>query len=358
MTLTKMNKMNLKCLYFILFSVIMVQKTECTFIEWGTYFLNVPFLSFSVSSWFRNESTNIEKYGLSNMRYTGNIFRPFSEANSYLLQCTIGCSHNQCTFCGMYKNQKFQIRPLDELKTDIKMAKAHYGDLEKVFLCDGDAIVIPTDMLLELLHELYQTFPSLRHVGVYVGPTSTLNKSLSELSALRAAGLTKAYLGVETGDDDILKSIKKGVGFAQMRDAGLHLIHSGINLSAMVLLGIAGPGEASEKHALATARICNEMKPHYLAALTVTPVPGTVLFHQIEKGSFQLLNPFETLQEMKWIFENITVDPLKFVGTHASNYLPIKGTLQKDKQQMIHMIDDILSNEKHTALRSENMRGL
>jgi len=292
------------------------------------------------------------------MRYTGNIFRPFSEANSYLLQCTIGCSHNHCTFCGMYKNQPFKIRPLDELKTDIQMAKEHYGDLEKVFLCDGDAIVIPTDMLLEIIQELYQTFPSLRHVGVYVGPTSTLEKSLSELSALRAAGLTKAYLGVETGDDALLKSIKKGVDATQMRDAGLHLIQAGINLSAMVLLGIAGPGPASEKHALATAQICNEMKPHYLAALTVTPVPGTVLFHQVEKGNFQLLDPFETLQEMKWMFENITVDPLKFVGTHASNYLPIKGTLQKDKQQMIQMIDEILSNEKLTALRPEHMRGL
>jgi len=292
------------------------------------------------------------------MRYTGNIFRPFSEANSYLLQCTIGCSHNQCTFCGMYKDQPFRIRPLEELKKDIQMAKEHYGDLEKVFLCDGDAIVISTEILLELLHELYQTFPSLRHVGVYVGPTSTLKKSLSELSALRAAGLTKAYLGVETGDDDILTSVKKGVDANQMRDAGLHLIQSGINLSAMVLLGIAGPGPASKKHALATANICNEMKPHYLAALTVTPVPGTVLYHQLQKGEFQLLDPLETLQEMKWIFENITIDPLKFVGTHASNYLPIKGTLQKDKQQMIEMIDDILSNETRSALKPEHMRGL
>jgi len=292
------------------------------------------------------------------MRYTGNIFRPFSEANSYLLQCTIGCSHNQCTFCGMYKDQKFRIRPLKELKTDIQMAKDHYGDLEKVFLCDGDAIVIPTDMLLELLHELYKTFPSLRHVGLYVGPTSTLEKSISELAALRAAGLTKAYLGVETGDDDILKAIKKGVDAKQMKDAGLHLVQAGINLSAMVLLGIAGPGPASEKHALATAQICNEMKPHYLAALTVTPVPGTVLYHQIQKGDFQLIDPFETLQEMKSIFENITIDPLKFVGTHASNYLPIKGTLQKDKHQMIQMIDDILTNEKRSALKPEHLRGL
>jgi len=292
------------------------------------------------------------------LRYTGNIFRPFSEANSYLLQCTIGCSHNQCTFCGMYRGQKFEIRSLKELKIDIQMAKDHYGDLEKVFLCDGDAIVIPTDMLLEILHDLYQTFPSLRHVGLYVGPTSTLQKSLSELCALRAAGLTKAYLGVETGDDELLKTVKKGVDASQMRDAGQRLIQAGINLSAMVLLGLAGPGDLSEKHALATANICNEIKPHYLAALTVTPVPGTVLYHQVQHGKFQLLNAFETLKEMKCIFENITIDPLKFVGTHASNYLPIKGTLQKDKQQMIQLINDILTHEDSSALRPEHLRGL
>ena len=134
------------------------------------------------------------------MRYEGNMFRPFSEANSYLLQCTVGCSHNQCTFCGMYKDKKYRERSLKEIMEDIAMAKDHYNDLEKVFLCDGDAIALETDMLLTILKKLYQTFPSLRHVGSYVGPQSTLSKSMEELKALRSAGLTKAYIGVETGD--------------------------------------------------------------------------------------------------------------------------------------------------------------
>ena len=292
------------------------------------------------------------------MRYEGNIFRPFSEANSYLLQCTVGCSHNQCTFCGMYKDKKYRVRQITEIMEDIKMARDHYGDLEKVFLCDGDAIALETDMLLTILKKLYQTFPSLRHVGSYVGPQSTLSKSMAELKKLRATGLTKAYIGVETGDDELLKKVKKGVGYDQMLEAGRNLVAANINLSAMVLLGLAGKGEASRRHALATAKICNEMKPQYLAALTVTPVPGTVLYRQVQAGDFELLDPFETLEEMKQIFENITADKMKFVGTHSSNYLSITGTLQRDKERMIKAVDDVLNSRDESLIRPDHMRGL
>jgi len=258
----------------------------------------------------------------------------------------------------MYKDKKYRIRSLEEIKTDIAMAKNYYNDLEKVFLCDGDAIAIETDILLEILDELYRTFPSLRHVGSYVGPRSTLNKSMSELTALRAAGLTKAYLGVETGDDRLLKEVKKGVSYEEMLQAGQNLINAGINLSSMVLLGLAGPGERSREHALATAKITNEMKPQYLAALTVTPVPNTVLHRKVLTGEFKILDAFETLEEMKWMFENITIDGLKFVGSHASNYLPISGTLQKDRQKMLDMVNKVLESQDNRYLRSENMRGL
>jgi radical SAM superfamily enzyme YgiQ (UPF0313 family) len=292
------------------------------------------------------------------LRYEGNIFRPFSEANSYLLQCTIGCSHNQCTFCGMYKDKKYRVRTQDEILEDIGMARNQYSDLEKVFLCDGDAIAIDTEVLLEIIRTLYRTFPSLRHVGSYVGPQSTLAKSGEELRALRKAGLTKAYLGVETGDNELLDKIKKGVNSEMMLRAGRSLVEADINLSVMVLLGLAGSGEASFRHAQATAMICNEMKPQYLATLTVTSVPGTVLYRQIQKGEFELLDPMETLQEMKLMLENITVDNLKFVGTHASNYLPITGTLPKDKQKMIAAIDAVLRNRDSRLIRPEGMRGL
>jgi len=258
----------------------------------------------------------------------------------------------------MYKDKKYRIRSLEEIKTDIAMAKNYYNDLEKVFLCDGDAIAIQTDMLLEILDELYRVFPSLRHVGSYVGPRSTLSKSMSELTALRAAGLTKAYLGVETGDDRLLKEVKKGVSYQEMLQAGQNLVNAGINLSAMVLLGLAGSGEPSREHALTTAKIINEMKPQYLAALTVTPVPNTVLHRQVLAGEFKILDAFATLEEMKGIFENITIDGLKFVGSHASNYLPISGTLQKDRQQMLDMVNKVLESQDKRYLRNENMRGL
>lgn len=292
------------------------------------------------------------------MRYEGNIFRPFSEAKSYLLQVTIGCSHNRCSFCGMYKDKKYRVRSLEEIKTDIKMAKNYYGDLEKVFLCDGDAIAVDTEILLEILATLYGTFPSLRHVGSYVGPVSTLQKSLSELGALRAAGLTKAYLGVETGDDRLLNEVHKGAGYAEMLQAGQNLVSAGINLSSMVLLGLAGRGPRSREHALATAQITNEMKPQYLAALTVTPVPGTGFYRQIQSGELELLDPFETLEEMKLMFENITVDNLKFVGTHASNYLPITGTLLQDRDKMLATVNGVLEKRDKRYLRSEASRGL
>lgn len=292
------------------------------------------------------------------MRYEGNIFRPFSEANSYLLQCTIGCSHNACTFCGMYKDKKYRVRSLAEIKADIQMAREHYGDVEKVFLCDGDAIAIKTDMLIDILGDLRKNFPSLRHVGAYVGPTSTLQKSVPELKELRSAGLTKAYLGVETGDEMLLKEVNKGATYKEMLTAGKNLIAAGINLSSMILLGLAGKGRRSEEHAHATARITNEMKPHYLAALTVTPVPGTVLYNKVQKGEFHLLDPFETLEEMKILFEDLNVDNMKFVGIHASNYLPINGTLLKDKEKMLDTINSILTNKDESSIRPEHMRGL
>ncbi|MDA8139164.1 MAG: radical SAM protein [Desulfobacteraceae bacterium] len=292
------------------------------------------------------------------MRYEGTIIRPFSEADSYLLQCTLGCSHNQCTFCGTYKDKPFRVRPLADIKTDIQMAKEHLGDARKVFLCDGDAIALSTEMLLEILKELYTAFASLRHVGTYVGPKSTLGKSMAELKSLRAAGLSKVYLGVETGDDRLLKEVNKGVSAQQMLQAGRNLVGADFNLSAMVLLGLAGRGQRSHDHAVATAEMINAMQPRYLAAMTVIPVAGTPLYQQVRAGQFELLDPFETLVEMRTLFDHITMDKLKFVGVHASNYLPINGTLQQDKARMLAMVDEVLKRQDASHLRSERQRGL
>lgn len=292
------------------------------------------------------------------MRYEEPIYRPFSESDSYLLQCTIGCSHNKCSFCGMYKNKKYRVRSLKEIKEDIDIASKELFHTKKVFLCDGDAIAIETETLLEILESLYKVFPKLRHVGTYAGPASTLAKSDSELEKLRKAGLTKTYLGVESGDDEVLKSIKKGVDANQILEAGQKLVNADLNLSSMVLLGIAQTGEKAVRHALKTAEITNLMKPRYLAAMTFTPVPNTKLFKKYQSGDFYLPDPFETIHEMKLILQNITIDNLRFVGSHASNYLPVSGKLQRDRNKMLKIVDEILNSKDLNAIKSESLRGI
>lgn len=292
------------------------------------------------------------------MRYEGNIFRPPSEAYSYLLQCTIGCSHNRCTFCAMYKDKKYRIRDMEEIKTDIRMAKLYYGDLEKVFLCDGDALAMPTEDLIEIITTLYRTFPSLRHVGTYAGPDSILEKTIDELIALRKAGLTIGYLGVETGDNQLLLDIKKGVDYEGMRDAGLRFRAAGLQLSCIVLLGLAGRGPRSGEHARATGKILSEIDPEFTGALTLMLVPGTPLYRQAQRGEFELPNEWEILEEMRELIAHMDVSNCEFRSNHASNYLPIKGHLPHDKAKMIKLIDEILLKHDRRYLRPDYMRAL
>ncbi|OUQ22494.1 radical SAM protein [Flavonifractor sp. An135] len=294
------------------------------------------------------------------MRYEGTIYRPPGEWKSYLLQVTVGCSHNQCTFCGMYKDKRFHIRPLADIFEDIAMAKAYYDRLgrsvKRVFLCDGDAIVMPTDQLLAILEKLYATFPELERVTAYAGPRSTLAKSPEDLRRLREAGLYRVYLGVETGDDQLLHAIKKGVNAAQMLEAGIRLREAGFDLWVMVILGLAGPGEPSRRHIAATVEMMNAMKPRHLSALTYLPEPGTELGDQVERGEFQLITGREALLENRGLVAGLTVDPLHFTSDHASNYLPLKGGLPEDREAMLEAIDRALGDEE--LLRSEYGRAL
>jgi len=292
------------------------------------------------------------------MRYEGSIYRPPSEARSYILQCTIGCSHNRCTFCGMYKDKKYRIRSVDEIKTDINMAKRYYGDLEKVFLADGDALAMDTVDLIEIIGDLYKVFPSLKHVGIYASPDSILNKDISELTSLKAAGLTMAYLGVETGDSQLLKEIKKGVTYDEMVKAGKMIRNAGIILSVTVILGLAGRTPKAVEHARNTAKICNEINPDYLAALTLMLVPGTALYRRMEKGEFELPGPFEVLDELRIIIQNLNVEGTEFRSNHASNYLPLKGKLPEDKEKILNLIDEIIQKNDRNYLRPDYLRAL
>ncbi len=290
------------------------------------------------------------------MRYEGDIYRPPGEWKSYLLQTTVGCSHNRCTFCRMYRDKRFHIRPMEDILQDIQMAKAYYGDVERVFLCDGDAIIMRTADLLTILEALYAAFPSLQKVTTYAGPRSTLTKTPEELRRLREAGLTRAYLGVETGCDALLERIHKGVNAKEMLEAGVRLREAGMDLWVMVLLGLGGAGGGSRRHILDTAAMMNEMRPRHLSALTLTLYPGTELYEDFRAGRFQPITPRESLEEAKLLLEQLAVAPLHFTCDHASNYLPLKGGLPEDRAAFLAQLDSALAGE--TGIRPEWSRSL
>ena len=292
------------------------------------------------------------------MRYDSDLlYRPPGEWKSYLLQCTIGCSNNQCTFCGMYKEKKFRIRPTEEILEDIDMARAYYGPgLQRVFLMDGDAIIIKTEDLLRILHKLYDTFPALEKVTLYAGPRSTLSKTPEELKALHDAGLSRAYLGVESGSDAVLKFIHKGVNAQQMLQAGQRLVEAGIDLWVTIILGITGEGGDWREHILSTAQIINQMKPRHLSAMTFAPAKGTPLGDDVLAGRFKVYGPDHILEECRLLIEHLDVDPLHFTSNHASNYLPLKGSLPQDREKFLSLIDQAL--EGKIRLRKTLNRGI
>lgn len=287
------------------------------------------------------------------MRYEGTIYRPPGERNSYLLQVTVGCSHNACAFCGMYKDKRYHVRPIRDVLEDILMAKNYYGDVPRVFLCDGDAIGLPTEELLRILHALRHTFPSLQKVAVYAGPRPTLEKTPEELRALREAGLTRVYLGVESGSDELLKEMVKGVTAEEMLRAGTMLREAGLDLWTMILLGLDGHGAGLE-HARASTEIINAMRPRHLSLLSLVMEPGTRLYRYWKSGKFVQCTPEEILRQVRYMVANLTVDPLHFTCDHASNYLPLKGTLSEERERFLAAIDSALAGE--LRIRPEDSR--
>ncbi len=294
------------------------------------------------------------------MRYEGDIYRPPGEWKSYLLQCTVGCSNNTCTFCSMYKSKRYHVRPLEDVLEDIEMAKGTwYRNTETVFLCDGDAINLPKEYLFTVLKALYDAFPRLRRVTTYAGPLSTLRKSPEELREIHAAGLNRAYLGVETGDDALLKHVHKGVGADGMLEAGQRLVAAGFDLWAIIITGLEGGGrEALERNASLTARMINEMRPKHLSSMTLMAIEGTPLYDEVQRGELTLQTPFETLLETRELVRQIELSGLHYTSNHASNYLPIKGTLKEDREKIVAMLDDIIAKEDPSVLRDDMYRGL
>jgi len=302
----------------------------------------------------------ITREEIFNMRYEGNVFRPPSEANSFILQVTIGCSHNKCTFCSMYKKKKYRIRELAEIETDINMAKIIYGDTEKVFLADGDALALETGQLIQVLTSLRRNFPGLKHIGIYASPSSILQKKPLELTVLKQNGLSMAYLGVETGDPELLQDIQKGVSIEEMAEAGKAVVNSGIELSCTIILGLAGKErKKARQHACKTAALISRISPDYLGALTLMLEPETALFRKMQRGEFQVADPYEIMEELLILVQNLRVQrDCIFRSNHASNYLPIRGTLPRDQQAILEVLEKVLRIKDEHYLRPDFMRGL
>ena len=289
------------------------------------------------------------------MHYEGTIIRPPSEANSILLQVTVGCSHNKCTFCGTYTGERFQIKPDSIIGEDIAFAAKYCQRQRRVFLCDGDALIIPQKRLLKILNAIRDQLPWVTRVGVYANAKSLKMKTPDELKTLKAHGLGIAYMGLETGDDVTLKKINKGATSQHMIEMGIKAREAGIKLSITVLLGIAGR-ERSQLHAKETGRVLSAIDPEYVGALSLMLIPGTPLFDDYQSGGFTLIEPEETLAELRTMIANTNLSKGLFHANHASNYLPIRARMPKDKQSTLDLIDKALAGK--IALKPEYLRAL
>jgi len=290
------------------------------------------------------------------MRYEGNIFRPPSEAYSLILQVTIGCSHNLCTFCSMYKDKQFRIRRVEEVLEDLNNARIHYKEVRRIFLADGDALVLKTNELLRILDKINELFPECRRVGIYASPQDILRKTPEELKLLFEHGLGIAYLGVESGSGEILRTIKKGVSPEEMVESGRIVNESGIELSMTLISGLGGK-EKWKEHAVKSGNIISKINPRYVGLLTLMLEPGTELYDDIKEDRFQLLSPEEVLLETEEMIKNIEgVTECIFRSNHASNYLSLKGTLPYDKERLLAEIE---SAKRNTGmLKDERFRML
>jgi radical SAM superfamily enzyme YgiQ (UPF0313 family) len=290
------------------------------------------------------------------MKYEGYIIRPPSEADSLLLQVTVGCSHNRCTFCATYKAVKFRIKTQEEILEDI-MEASQYRRIEKVFLCDGDALIIPQKRLVEILELIRKNIRGVERVGLYGNAKSILRKTVDELRELKKWGLGIVYMGVETGNEALLQVIQKGATYAQMVEAGKRVKSAGIALSVTVLLGIGGV-ELSAGHAMDTARILTDIDPDFVGALTVMLVPGTPLHNDYAAGRFILPDTFSFLEELGIIIGSSHFTNCFFTSNHASNYLPLRARLPENKEITVSTIQHVIKNADTKVLRPEYLRGL
>lgn len=292
------------------------------------------------------------------IRYEGRLYRPPSEADSLILQATLGCSYNECAFCGMYRDKRFRVRPYEELAREIDWAAEHLGPaVRKVFLADGDALMAKASFLRRVLEHLALRFPSLARVSCYASPQSLQVRSVEELGELRALGLTLHYLGIESGHDAVLERLTKGVDATEMVRVARKAHAAGVQLSTMILLG-AGGRALSREHALASARVVNAIQPRFVSTLVMTPVPDTPLHEDAQRGLVDELDPVELAAELRAFVGELELEATIFRSNHASNFLALAGRLPKDKPALLAALDRALADPAHAPFRPEWARGL
>lgn len=288
------------------------------------------------------------------MRYEGAVYRPPSEARSLIIQLTIGCARNTCKFCAMYKDKSFRVRDLEEVIEDLKEAKDYYGDnVRRIFFADGDALIVKTKDLLYILDETKKIFPSVQRISVYGAPKDILGKSLEELITLRENGLDMVYLGIESGDDDVLSYVEKGATQAEMIEAGKKVREAGMILSATLISGLGGIKHL-ENHAINSAKVISEIKPEYVGFLTLMLEPGTPMYDEVNNGNIKLLTPLEVVREMEMFITNVDSEGTVFRSNHASNYIPLSGNLNADKPRLLA---EIKKASEMNNFKPESYRG-
>lgn len=289
------------------------------------------------------------------MQHEGVVIRPPSEADSILLQVTLGCSHNKCTFCGAYKAKRFTIKPREVVLRDLDFAARCCKRQRRVFLCDGDALVMPQKRLVPLLQDIRERLPWVSRVATYANAKSLRHKSIDELRELRELGLRTVYMGVESGDDATLAMIKKGETAAEMVHQAARAKEAGLKRNVTVLLGVAGE-ERSLEHARRTAEVLNAMQPEYAAALTLMLIPETPLALDAQAGRFTLPGAMSMLAELREMIAHLELERSQFFSNHASNYVPLALRLPRDKEHALDMLDKALAGR--LQLRDETIRRL
>ena len=290
------------------------------------------------------------------MRYEGTVYRPPSEASSLIIQLTIGCARNTCTFCAMYKDKTFRIRDLQEVVEDLEMARKYYQRIKvkRIFLADGDALIVKTADLLYILGKCKEYFPEVERISVYGAPKDIIHKTPEELKQLKDAGLDMVYMGLESGDDQVLKEVKKGVTAAEMIEAGQKVRAAGMILSMTIISGLGGK-KLMKEHALNSAKVISAIKPEYVGFLTLLIEPGTPMYEQYRAGELDLLTPEEALDETQLFIENVDAEGTVFRANHASNYVPLAGTLNAEKSKILAQIQ---RSKEQSSYRPETFRGL